>query len=154
MNACRILNIAWRICAAAFFCAAAGVSAQTIYKQIDAAGRILYTDRPDMAPSPRSATVSALDVANALASNTAISSRPAAIIDANEAARRIGQAELERKLGTERLPGEQANGADTYEVNRRYWRRQEDLRRVVEQAQAPIERNGPFGPNVSVSVLR
>ncbi len=117
-------------------CAASGVSAQSIYRQVDAEGRITYTDRPDMTPLARTATDLALDVANALASNSPISSRPAAIIDANEAARRLEQAELERKRGAEALPGEQARGTDATVVNQqRYRRRQEELRRVVEQAQ-------------------
>jgi len=133
----RVWKAAWRICAAVFLCAAAGVPAQTVYKQVDDAGRVTYTDRPDMTltPSPPTATVSALDVASALATNTPISSRGAALIDANEAARRLGQAELERKQGAERLPGEQAQGADANAANHRYSQRQEDLRRVVEQAQ-------------------
>ncbi len=133
---CRpVRNIVWRICTAVLFCAAAGVSAQTIYKQVDAAGHTTYTDRPDTTPSPRSATVPALDVTNALATNSAMSSRGAAIIDANEAARRLRQAQLEREQGEERLPGEQAHGADASVVNHRYWQRQEELRRVVAQAQ-------------------
>ena len=78
---------------------------------------------------------STLDVANALASNSAISSRRVAIIDTNEAARRLGQAQLQREQGAESLPGEQVQGIDVSVVNHRYWRRQEKLRRVIEQAQ-------------------
>ena len=133
----RIWNAAWRICTAVCLCAAAGVPAQTVYKQVDDAGNVTYTDRPDTTstPSRPMATVSALDVARALATNTPISSRGAALIDANEAARRLEQAELERKQGAERLPGEQAQGADANAANHRYSQRQEDLRRMVEQAQ-------------------
>jgi len=138
----RVRHSVWRICAAALLCAAAGVPAQTIYKQVDSAGRITYTDRPDTTPSPRAATVPALDVANALASNTAMSSRHAATIDANEAARRLRQAQLEREQGAERLPGEQAHGTGASEANRRYWQRQADLRRVVEQAQRRLDETG------------
>jgi hypothetical protein len=132
----------WRICAAALLCAAAGAPAQTIYKQVDAAGHVTYTDRPDTTPSPRPATVPALDVANALASNTAMSSRHAATIDANEAARRLRQAQLEREQGAERLPGEQAHDTDASVVNQRYWQRQEELRRVVVQAQRRLDETG------------
>lgn len=138
----QVRNIVWKICAAAFLCAAAGVSAQTVYKQVDAAGHITYTDRPDTAPSPPTVEVPALEVANALASNSAMSSRSAAIINANEAARRLRQAEREREQGAERLPGEQAHGADVNEMNRRYWQRQDELRRAVEQAQ---RRSGETG---------
>jgi ribosomal protein L19E len=79
--------------------------------------------------------VSALDVANALARNTAISSRPAAIIDSKEAARRLGKAQLARSQGAQPLPGERAGSAGASVVNHRYWQRQEKLRRAVEQAQ-------------------
>ena len=64
-----------------------------------------------------------------------MSSRGAAIIDANEAMRRLGQAELERKQGAERLPGEQASGTDTSVADDRYRQRQDELRRAVIYAQ-------------------
>lgn len=80
-------------------------------------------------------TVSTLDVANALARNTAIASRPAALIDSKEAARRLGKARLARSQGAEPLPGERAGSAGASAVNHRYWQRQEKLRRAVEQAQ-------------------
>ena len=118
----------------ALLCIAAGVSAQAIHKEIDAAGRVTYTDQPDTTPTWHLATVPAVDVANALAGNSAISSRFVAIIDADEAARRLGQALLDRKLGAERLPGEQAHGADASAANQRYGLRQEGLRLEVERA--------------------
>jgi hypothetical protein len=127
-------NIARAICAATLLCAAAGWSAQTIHKEIDAAGRVTYTDQPEASPSGHLATIPALDVANALARNAAISSRLAATVDADEAARRLGQALLDRKLGAERLPGERVHGADAVAANQRYQVRQEDLQREVEQA--------------------
>jgi hypothetical protein len=130
----RARNIAQGACAMALFCTAAGVSAQAIYKEIDAAGRVAYSDQPATTPSWHLATVPALDVRNALAGNSAISSRLAATVDADEAARRLGQALLERKLGTERLPGEQAHGADAPAANQRYRMRQEDLQHEVGQA--------------------
>ena len=143
MNSCRrSRKLVWRICAAAFLCAAAGVSAQTVYKQADAAGHITYTDRRDTAPSPPTAEVPALDVANALASASVMSSRGAAIVNSNEAARRLRQAEREREQGAQRLPGEQAHGADVNEMNRRYWQRQDELRRAVEQAQRRSDETG------------
>lgn len=139
MNAYRhpVRSIAWGICAAALLYSSAGVSAQTVHKQIDAAGHITYSDRPDMTPAPP--TVPALEVASALASNTAMSSRSAAIIDANEAARRLRQAEREREQGAQRLPGEEAHDADANEMNRRYWQRQDELRRTVEKAQRRVD---------------
>ena len=128
-----VRNIVLSICAAVFLCSPAGVSAQPVYKQIDAAGGITFSDRPDTTPSPKK--VPALDVVSALARNSPMSSRGAAIIDANEATRRLGQAELERKQGAERLPGEQAPGTDTSVADDRYRQRQDELRRAVIYAQ-------------------
>ncbi len=130
----RLRNIARSVCAVALLCGAAGACAQAIHKEIDAAGRITYSDQPETTPSRHFATVPALDVANALARNAAISSRFAAIIDVDEAARRLGQALLERSLGAERLPGEQVRGADAPAATQRYRARQEDLQREVELA--------------------
>jgi len=137
MNAyCRnVGNIVWGISAAALLWAVAGVSAQTVYKQIDAAGHVTFSDRSDGTPSPPTAAVPALDVVNALARNSPMSSRSAAIIDANEAMRRLGQAELERRQGAERLPGEQARGTDASVADDRYRQRQDELRRAVIYAQ-------------------
>jgi hypothetical protein len=63
-----------------------------------------------------------------------MSSRAAALIDANEAARRLKQAEHEREQGAERLPDEQVRGANAIVMSQRYWRRQDELSRRVEQA--------------------
>lgn len=95
------------LCASALTCAAAGASAQT---------------------------VSALDVSRALASSSVISSRQAFAVDANEAARRLKQAKLRREQGARPGPGEQAKRTEPGLVNHRYWRRQEKLRHLVEQA--------------------
>ena len=89
----RALNAARRfLCTAALTCAAAGASAQT---------------------------VSAIDVSQALASNSVISSRHAIAIDANEAARRLEQAQLRREQGALPRPAERAS-ADAGGVNYRY----------------------------------
>ncbi|MGA7986695.1 MAG: hypothetical protein WCA01_16065 [Burkholderiales bacterium] len=104
----RALYVARRsLCAAALACAAAGASAQT---------------------------VSALDVSRALASNSVISSPHAFAVDANEAARRLEQAQRRREQGASPRPGEQALSTEPGQVNHRYWRRQEKLRHLVEQA--------------------
>ena len=136
----RIREMVRRICATVFLCIAAGVPAQTIHKQIDAAGRITYSDQPETTPSLP--TVPGLEVANALASNSAMSSRRAATIDANEAKRRLEQVELERNQGADRLVGEQAHGADANAANQRYRQRQDDLRRAVEHAQRRSDKTG------------
>jgi hypothetical protein len=136
MNSCRSLlrKFARSVFALALLAGAAGVAAQGIHKEIDAAGRVTYSDQPDTTPTWHLATVPALDVANALARNAAISSRFAATVDADEAARRLGQALLDRQLGAERLPGERVHGADASAANQRYRVRQQDLQREVEQA--------------------
>jgi hypothetical protein len=125
----------WKICLAVFLCAATEVFAQPVYKHVDTAGRTIYADQPDAVPPHRTTSISALDVSNALASNTAISSRTSATIDGNEAARRLEKALLERTQGAEPLPGEQDRSAGTGVVKHRYWQRQEKLRRMVEEAQ-------------------
>ena len=49
--------------------------------------------------------------------------------------RRLKQAQLQRQLGAEPLPGEFTRNAGKLTVNYRYWRRQEKLRQLVERAQ-------------------
>jgi hypothetical protein len=134
MSACRHTRIfAWKICAAALLCVPAGASAQPVYKQFDTAGHTTYGDRPD--PAASTATIPALDVARALARSTAMSSRGAAIIDANEAARRLNQAE--HAQCPERLPDEQARSADV--IAAKEVRCQAKLRRAIEQAQRRVD---------------
>ena len=111
----RLPSIVFRICTAAFLCGATCVSAQTIYKVLDDDGRATFGDR---APA-----------------RAAIAPRRGARVEVNEAARRLKQAQLQRKQGAEPLPGEFTRDAGTRTVNYRYWRRQEKLRIVVEQAQ-------------------
>jgi len=72
-----------------------------------------------------------------------MSPRQAAAIDANEAARRLSQARLQREQGAQPLPGELARGNEAGVVNHRYWQRQEKLRRVVEQAQLRYNETRP-----------
>ena len=122
------------ICVMVLLLASAGSSAQMVHKEIDATGRVTYTDQPATTPSWHFATVPALDVADALAGNFAIASRLAALVDADEAARRLRQTLLERKLGVDRLPGELARGAGASAANQRYRLRQQGLQLQVEQA--------------------
>ena len=111
----RLPSIAFSICAAAFLCGAPCVSAQTIYRVLDDEGRATFSDR---APA-----------------RAAIAPRRGARVEMKEADRRLKQAQLQRKLGAEPLAGEFTRDAGTRTVNYRYWRRQEKLRQVVEQAQ-------------------
>jgi len=85
------------------------------------------------------------DVAHALAHHAAISSRRASLVDSSEAARRLAQAQLERAEGALPQPGEQAHDRGPNTVNPRYWRRQERLRRAVEQARGRANQTRPRG---------
>jgi len=126
--------IASCLCALALLCAAAGTPAQTIiYKQVDSAGRITFTDRPDANLPAQAMTGPALEAPKAPAAVVTMASRRSASIDANEAARRLAQAQLMRSEGAEPLPGERTPGTGV--PNERYWQRQEKLRVLVEQAQ-------------------
>lgn len=127
MKSCRyrVRKTVCRICAAALLCAAAGVPAQTVHKQVDAAGRITYSDQSDTTPSPRKTQPQ----------YSVMSARQAATVDANEAARRLAQARLQREHGAQPLPRELARGTDANVVNHSYWQRQEKLRYAVELAQ-------------------
>ena len=140
-----------KICAAAILCSGGEVLAQTIYKQVDAAGRTLYTDRevadgivmanatfsrqqPGSLSPPRIATGTRPDVAQALSSSSAMSSMYAATVDFNEASRRLWQARQSRLEGVERRPGEWADSAGSA-MDKRYQRRQQRLERAVETAE-------------------
>ena len=93
------------LCAVALFCVAGSVSAQAVHSRIDADGRTTYSDRADATPSPRAAAP-ALEAADAPARRPRISVRQTAVIEANEAARRLKQARLTRNRGAEPLPAE------------------------------------------------
>jgi len=139
------------MCAAGILCSGGGALAQTIYKQIDATGRVMFTDRPaagivepyatlpnyeggSVSP-PRSANGVWSDVAKALFSNSAMTSMNAATIDFNEATRRLLQARQNRQEGMEPRPGEQADSAGVSAMNKRYQRRQQKLEREVVAAE-------------------
>jgi hypothetical protein len=103
------------ICALALLCVTAGVSAQTIYRQVDDEGRITFSDQPPERP--------------------AALPRRGVNVEANEAARRLKQAQLERERGAAPRPGELVRAGRHPAVNYSYWRRQEKLRILVERAQ-------------------
>ncbi len=139
------------ICAAAVLSSGGGVLAQTIYKQVDAAGRTLYTDRagaegivvahvtssaqqPGSLSPSRTATGTRSDVAEALSSSSVMSSMYAATVDFNEASRRLRQAQQSRLEGVKHRPGEWTDSADSA-MDKRYQRRQQRLARAVETAE-------------------
>jgi len=140
-----------KICAAAILCCGEGVLAQTIYKEIDATGRTIFTDRTaagivvpyatfsshqrgSVSP-PRIATATRSDVAQALFSNSAMTSTYAATVDFNEARRRLTQARQSRQEGIEPRPGERNDSASTSAMDKRYHRRQQRLEREVVAAE-------------------
>lgn len=120
--------------ALALLCAALSAPAQTIYKQVDAAGRVTFTDRPDWNLPAQAMTGPALEAPRPPAGIVLMTSRRSAFIDANEAARRLAQAELMRSEGAAPLPGELTQSSGAAVPNQRYWQRQERLRVLVERA--------------------
>jgi len=87
---------------------------------------------PDPAPPQAVVPEQREEVAVPRAVRPRIASKRAAEINAREAGRRLEQAQLKRIQGAEPLPGE-VNGGSV--PNYRYWKRQEQLRVAVEQAQ-------------------
>ena len=143
MNQRRYLrSIASYICALALLCAATGAPAQTIYKQVDLAGKVTFTDRPDINLPAQAMTSAAQAMANPAleapkppARVGLMTSRRSASIDANEAGRRLTQAQLMRSEGADPLPGELTQSSGAAVPNQRYWQRQDILRVQVEKAQ-------------------
>ena len=136
------------ICIAAILCSGDSVLAQTIFKQVDAAGHTTFTDRPpaegiavpylslpgperDWVPPLRIAIQARSDVEQALFRHSPMTSMHAATIDFNEATRRLTQARQSRRDGIEAQPGERADVAGTSAMHKRYQRRQRRLERAV-----------------------
>lgn len=69
------------------------------------------------------------------ASAQPVDTKLGATVNASEAERRLAQARLKRRQGIAPLPGERARGSAAGVLNIRYWKRQEKLRLLVEQAQ-------------------
>ena len=125
--------LARSVCAAALFWAASGAWAQlAVYKSVDP-GQATYAEGPGAPSSPQEATADPESAAPQV-KKRALPSRNSAMVNANEARRRLAQAELKRSQGTEPLPGETTRGPDGVAVNSRYWERQVKLRMEVESA--------------------
>jgi hypothetical protein len=119
--------------AVALFWAASGASAQlAVYKVADPA----EPTHIDVAEAPLKPLEAAADPENSApqVKRRALPSRNSAKVNANEAKRRLAQAELKRSLGKEPMPGETTRGPDGVSVNSRYWQRQVQLRIEVDQA--------------------
>jgi hypothetical protein len=140
------------MCAEAIVCSSEEALAQTIFKQIDAAGRTTFTDRPaanamlvpcvtfsgperGSVPPPRSVIRARSDLEQALFSHSPMVSMHAATIDFNEATRRLTQARQGRQDGVEPRPGERTDSAGTSAMDKRDQRRQQRLERDVVAAE-------------------
>jgi hypothetical protein len=131
----RFPDIASSLCGLALLCAAAGTPAQMIYKQVDAAGRVTFTDRPDSSLPAQSITGAAPEAPRAPARVILMTSQRLATINAKEAGRRLAQAQVMRSEGADLLRSDWIHGASAGVPGQRYWQRQEKLRVLVEQAQ-------------------
>lgn len=119
--------------AVAFLWAASGASAQlAVYKAADPAGQTTPADA-EAAVKPVEAAADPESSAPQV-KRRALPSRNSAMVNANEAKRRLAQAELKRSLGKDPMPGETTRGPDGVTVNSRYWQRQDRLRAEVDQA--------------------
>ena len=125
----------WRICAAAFLCAATSASAQTVHKQIDMDGHITFTDQAETTPLARKTKGPGLDVASALARNAPMTSMHAATVDYNEATRRLVRARQSRNEGRAFRLEEGADSAGIKTMNGRIQRGQQRLDSEVVAAQ-------------------
>src|SRR5258706_5209982 len=79
--------------------------------------------------------VSAREVSSALARTAHISTQSGARVDAQEAALRLVRVQLARDESARPLPAEYVHNGETRVPNYAYWRRQEKLRLMVEEAQ-------------------
>ena len=76
------------------------------------------------------------------------------LVTANEAKRRLAQAELQRKLGAEPLAGEFTRTTHGISVNYRYWQRQDRLRAEVDRAQKRVNVTGKRAqPRTAIATL-
>ena len=134
MKSCHslFLNVAWRLCAAAILCVTAGVSAQSVHREVDVGGNVTFTDRPEMTPSPRGSTASGSDLVGALAENRPMTSQSAAMIDFNEANRRLVRAQQGR---LEHPPSDKADDNSVRIMNERFLRGPRESEREIVAAQ-------------------
>jgi hypothetical protein len=116
--------------AVALMLAAASASAQQIHTEASLDGQKSFSDQPDPAPEAAPATGARRTPAGTMAKG----SKGAALVNSNEAQRRLAQVQRKRQQALAPLPNEKVQGSRT-QVDHRYWMRQEKMRREVEQAQ-------------------
>jgi hypothetical protein len=111
---------------------AASVSAQTIYISVSLDGHKTFSDRAQTTQEPVPEEVAARRTP---AGTMARGSRGAMLVNANEAERRLTQAQRKRSKGMALESGESDRIPGGIVVNSRYWNRQKVLDLEVEQAQ-------------------
>lgn len=143
-------SFAAKVFVAALVFSSVAASAQTVYKQVDKAGRTTFTDRPVdtastvafyMAPSSQSRVPGAPDASSLRAVSAPALPKFATrsqLIDYKEAARRLQQAQRNLELGTEPQLGERTVVDGKSMLNERYRERRESLSREVAAAQARV----------------
>jgi|GEM_PF-1473401 len=128
----------WGIFAPALLVAATGALAQSVHQEVDAEGRVTYTDRPRAIPSQSVAPTPGMDVDYALARALPMSTRHATTVDAQEASRWLRQTQKAQEQGVQRRPGEKIVKVGTTITDECYQRRQDNLRLAVERAQRRV----------------
>jgi hypothetical protein len=108
-----------------------------VYKAADPSSPAASTDGADAPAKPLEAASDPENPAPQV-KRRALPSRNSAMVNANEARRRLAQAELKRSLGKDPLPGETTRGPDGVSLSSRYWQRQVKLRSEVDQAQRRV----------------
>ena len=111
---------------------AVSASAQMIHTSVSLDGHKTFSDRAATTPEPVPEAVAA---PRTPAGTMARGSRGALLVNANEAGRRLAQAQRKRSNGMALEPGESDRIAGGILVNARYWIRQQGLDLEVEQAQ-------------------
>jgi hypothetical protein len=137
MKSCHIRSqdAAWKICAAAMLCVAAGASAQSVHREVDIDGRITFTDRTETMALPQATMAQGADVASVLAGRSPMTSMEAANVDFKEATRRLVRARQSREEGMGPRPGESADSAAIRKMNENYLQDRQRLDREVAAAQ-------------------
>jgi hypothetical protein len=108
-----------------------------VYKAADPVGQTTHSDGPDASVKSQEAATDPESPAPQV-KRRALPSRNSAMVNANEARRRLAQAELKRSVGKAPLPGETTRGPDGVAVNNRYWQRQVKLRIEADEAQRRV----------------
>jgi hypothetical protein len=127
-----------RFVAAALLLFAVSAPAQTIYSKVDPDGHSTFSDLPITAAESEPESVVPRTPVGIMRNG----SRRAAVVNANEAERRLAHAQLQRRLGIAPLAGDRVQGSAT-RMNYHYWRRQEKLRLDVERAQQRVNATRP-----------